>query len=388
MSNVVAQNACAPIPALNPEKWEQVIFTEHPQHDTMWTMIRGHDGHIYIGLCLESRGGGVAQLYKYDTKEHRLIALADMGEVTGELPDSGHATQGKIHFSLCHARNGNKIFGATHCTTPPMGHPIWSPFSMWGDPVMNFPGGHIFSHDIQSGITTDFGVIVPNEGIPYLMLDENRGYLYGVTYPRAHFFRTDLVGRHFKDYGRISGMYPISMIFDTDGNLFTSDSSSRLIKYDVSQDRIRFLGVKPYCQPWNLTGYASWITDMGHGTDGFIYGCSYSNDHLFRFDPKQEEPVIEDLGPGLEDRPSRNLRCIVADHKGHFYYTANPMLDSRANNVLVRYNIASRKKELIGIMSLNGKHYYPWRAVCMPDNTIYFACIHGSPPSMLVYHPD
>ncbi|MBU0714462.1 MAG: hypothetical protein KJ964_03770 [Verrucomicrobia bacterium] len=375
------------IPILNPRQWESVVFPEHPQHDTIWTITMGHDAQVYIGLCLEGRGGGVAQLYMYDTKARRLQHLADIGRVTGEPPDSGHATQGKIHFSLCHARDG-KVYGATHCTTPPIGVPIWSPFTMWGDPVMSFPGAHIFRYDTKSREAVDFGVITPHEGIPYLMLDEKRKCLYGATYPKAHFFRTDLAGRDFKDYGRISSMYPIAMIFDSTGNLYTSDVTSRLIKYDVKQDRLRFFDTRPYVEPWNQSGACSWITDMCQGPDGFIYGLTYSNDHLFRFDPRRDEPAIEDLGPGLDDIPAVFLRCMTADHSGHIYYTVNQKRNQSDGNILARYHVATGKKEVIGLMELNGQGNFPWRVVCDPAGTLYFACVQRIPVNILIYRPE
>jgi len=371
------------IPPLDPSAWEAVLFTDHPEHDTVWTITLGHDDQVYIGLCLEGKGGGVAQLYKYDTTERRLQHLADAGDVTGEPPDNGHATQGKIHFSLCHASDG-KLYGATHCTTPPLGQKIWSPFSFWGDPAMNFPGSHIFRHDTLTGETIDFGVITPNDGIPYLMLDESRGRLYGVTYPKAHFFRTDLVGRGLVDYGRISSWYPISMVFDQAGNLYTSDMQSRLIKYDVERDRIVHLHTQPFAQSWNTDCRWSWITDMCVGPDGWIYGIVYSNDHLFRFDPREERPVIEDLGRGLPSRESGALRCLVPDRQGNLYYVACQVRNGRDGNVLLRYNPATGERTPVATMSLAGESHSVWRGVCDSQGTLYLACVGRVPISILV----
>lgn len=368
------------------KEWEVVPFSDHPAHDTIWTITLGHDGHVYIGLCLEGKGGGVAQMYVYDTVQRRLRHLADMGEVTGEPPDSGHATQGKIHFSLCHARDG-KLYGATHCTTPPLGHTLWSPLSMWDDPVLSFPGAHLFRHDTLTGETVDYGILTPNDGIPYLMLDEARQCLYGVTYPRAHFFRCDLHGRHFCDYGRLSSWYPISMIFDAAGNLYTSDANAQLIKYDVAEDRLIFLNTRPYIRPCNSDARFSWVTDMATGPDGCIYGLTYSNDHLFRFDPRDARPVIEDLGPGLGDQPAAMLRCMVPDHLGNLYYLAQTVADQRPSTVLVRYQVASETREVVGRMELNQESYFTWRGVCGPDGTLYLATIGRVPCCLLIYRP-
>ncbi len=371
---------------LDPRAWQCVVFEDHPLHDTIWTITLGHDGHVYLGLCLEGKGGQVAQLYMYDTSARRLRHLADMGEVTGEPPDSGHATQGKIHFSLCHARDG-KLYGATHCTTPPLGHRIWSPLSMWGDPTMSFPGGHIFRYDTHSGEIVDFGVITPGDGIPYLMLDEERQCLYGATYPKAHFFRTNLQGRDLRDYGRLSSLYPISMVFDASGNLYTSDTNSRLIKYDVTQDRLEFFDTRPYVRPWNTDARFSWVTDMAPGPDGWIYGLAYSNDHLFRFDPRVASPQIEDLGPGLPDTPAGTLRCLVPDRQGNLYYLVQPGAGARHGTALVRYDVAAGTRTPVGLMELKGQQYFTWRGVCGLDGTLYLATVGRVPSCLLIYRP-
>jgi hypothetical protein len=150
------------IPSLDPAQWEEISFPDHPDIDTIWTIVLGQDQNVYLGLCLEGHGGGIAQAYQYDTQARAARHLADMEEVTGESVDNGHATQGKIHFSLCHASDG-KLYGATHCTTPPMGESIWHPLSMWDDPDRSFLGAHIFRHDLHTGETVDFGVIARNE---------------------------------------------------------------------------------------------------------------------------------------------------------------------------------------------------------------------------------
>ncbi len=368
---------------LSPNNWEVVEFSDHPKHDTIWTITMGKDGQVYVGLCLEGTGGGVAQVYKYDTNQRCLRYLADMGEVTGEPPDNGHATQGKVHFSLCHASDG-KLYGATHCTTPPIGQKLWSPLSMWDDPDMSFPGAHIFRHDTLSNEIVDFGVITPNDGIPYLMLDEERQCLYGATFPKAHFFRCSLQGRDFKDYGRISSWYPISMVFDSVGNLYTSDVNSQLIKYDVAQDKLIFLDTRPYAHPWNTDARFSWITDMCLAEDGWIYGLTYSNGHLFRFDPREETPQIEDLGTVLPELSVEMIRCIVPDNKGHLYFVAQA---AGVGNILVQYDIATKHSTAQNLLQFNDKQYLTWRGVCGSDGTIYLATIQTLPCALLIYRP-
>jgi len=252
---------------------------------------------------------------------------------------------------------------------------------------MSFPGGHIFRYDTLTDEAVDFGVITPNDGIPYLMLDEERGFLYGATYPKAHFFRANLQGRDFRDYGRLSSMYPISMVFDSVGNLYTSDANSRLIKYDAGRDQLVFLDTQPYSRPCNTDSRYSWVTDMGQGPDGWIYGLTYSNDHLFRFDPREESPEIEDLGPGLPGTPCGTLRCLVPDRQGNLYYLAQPSVAQRPGALLVRYDVARGERVPVGVMELKGEVYSTWRGVCGQDGTLYLATIGRVPACLLIHRP-
>ncbi len=374
--------------SVDQQKWEEIIFKDHPLHDRCWAISLGPGDNVYISVCLEGRGGGTAQLYSYNIKKRQLRHVLDMAEVTGEKADNGHASQGKIHFALCPASDGN-LYGATHCTTPPMGDVFWSPYGMWDDPIKGYPGAHIFRHNTITGETLDFGILFPNEGISFLMLDEKRGRLYGMTYPKAHFFRTNLAGRELIDYGRVSSWYTLSMVFDLDGNIFTSDFNSRLIKYDVENDKLIFFNSTPPSRPWNHSKRCSWISDMCIGPDKKIYGVHYSNDCLFRFNPAEKIPKFEDLGPGLGKERASYLRCLIPDHQGNIYYIAWIEISGRRafESIFVRYNAASGKKEVLGLMKLNGKAFMGWRGVCDGDGNIYIANTENMPVRLLIYRP-
>jgi len=346
----------------------------------MWSMARGADGHVYLGLCLEGSGGGVAQLYRYNVTARKLEHLLDMGEVTGEPADNGHAAQGKIHFSLCPVSDGT-IYGATHCTTPPKGHKYWNPYGMWDDPFHSFRGAHIFHYDPRTGKAVDFGIIYPNEGLPYLLLDETRGRLYGITYPKAHFFRLNLACRDLVDYGRVSSWYPIAASFDTRGNLFLGDTNSRLLKYDVAQDRLVFFDSAPYSHPWNSSMRYSWLCNLDRADDGRIYGTHYMNDHVYRFDPEQETPVFEDLGPGLPDSPARQVRALVPDGHGHLYYVV-----MGNGNILVRYTIKTGEREVLGRLQVGGADFWSWLSVLDRDGNLYMMGPRN-PMSLAIYRP-
>ena len=128
-------------------------------------------------------------------------------------------------------------------------------------------------------------------------------------------------------------------------------------------------------------------TALATGPDGWIYGLTYSNDHLFRFDPCEACPVIEDLGPGLGDQPAALLRCLVPDRSGNLYYLAQTVAGQRPSTVLVRYQVASNTRDVVGRMELGEQSYFTWRGVCGHDGTLYLATIGRVPCCLLVYRP-
>jgi hypothetical protein len=148
-----------------------------------------------------------------------------------------------------------------------------------------------------------------------------------------------------------------------------------------------YLDTKPYTVPWNTDSRWSWVTDLCPGPDGCIYGVPYSNDHLFRFDPRQDRPEIEDLGPGLPGLQAEGLRCLVPDRHGGLFYLVNRVRNSADGNVLVRYEVATGERTPVGRMSLNDQQYFVWRGVCDAEGKLYFACIGRVPISILIYRP-
>ena len=175
-----------------PERFACKVLEKLPTHDTLWDLCMAPDDTLYIGACVEHTGGMSAWLCSYHRRTDRIEYLADMGVVTGEDPASGHATQGKIHFALNYNPNDGCIYGATHCTTAPLGEKTWAPFTMYSDPIRNYPGGHLFVYDPRTRETRGLGILMPHEGIRVMVLDPARNLLHGTTYPRNHYFIYDL----------------------------------------------------------------------------------------------------------------------------------------------------------------------------------------------------
>jgi hypothetical protein len=248
----------------------------------------------------------------------------------------------------------------------------------------------MFRYDPRTGEALDFGILYPHEGLPFLLLDEKRKRFYGITYPKAHFFRVNMAGRDLVDYGRVSSWYPIGMTFDTKGNLFFGDTNARLIKYDVQQDKLIFFQSQSYTNPWNPSRRFSWLCNLTLvEADGKIYGTNYCNDHFFRFDPNEEEPQFEDLGPGLDDQPSRIVRGLVPDGKGHIYYTTfgEGWTPDEEGRIFTSYTIRTGKKEALGVLKVNGILFGSWLAVKDFDGNIYMKG-GGKPLTLAIYRPN
>jgi sugar lactone lactonase YvrE len=348
-------------------------------HDSCWAIAVGSDDRVYIGACCEGTGGYTACLYRYDPRRRRVDALADMADVTGEPANTGKAPQGKIHFSLCPSPDG-KLYGATHCTTPPVGERFWNPLAMWGDRQRGFPGAHLWVMDLKTERLTDFGVVMPNEGIPLLTLDAGRRRLYGATYPRAHFFTCDLNGRHLRDKGRLSCWYPLAFCFDRAGLLYTSDNRGRLIRYDPATDTLTHL---PATVPCPVPGHERmWMCDAALGPDGKIYGGSYSFPSVFRYDPEAER--MEDLGPGLGGDDTRgDCKGLVFGNDGRLYYGVR----SSDGMVVMRMDPRTLEKENLGVLAVDGARLSFWRAVRDSAGTLYLATVGHRPTGVVVFRP-
>src|SRR5436190_5418229 len=78
-----------------PVKWYP--FTGYPDSDSCWSLSVGPDGRIYAAACAEAVPGGVVKLVRYNEQYDTLDYLFDLAEKVQDPPDSGRASQCKIH---------------------------------------------------------------------------------------------------------------------------------------------------------------------------------------------------------------------------------------------------------------------------------------------------
>ena len=105
-------------------KFEYREFSGRPLSDSCWSVQTGPDGRVYIACCTEHTGGETGTVVRWDEDSGSLEYLFDLDEVTGDLRDSGRATQCKIHYSFIPDRERGLLHAATHLSGPPGGSRI------------------------------------------------------------------------------------------------------------------------------------------------------------------------------------------------------------------------------------------------------------------------
>lgn len=382
-----------------------VIFSALPVHDTCWSITTGKDGKIYVGVCGEMTGGLGVFLVSYDPEKDEVKYILDVAEALHEPPDNGHATHSKIHYCLVPSSDGT-LYGATHCTGAPIGDLIWRPWNCWDDSIRMFTGFHIFNFDPKTGEIEDFGVMTPNEGSRCMVLAEKRRKLYGVTYPRDHFYVYDLETNEYRDLGRIGDINPQSIFIDKEENGYTVDDFGFIVKYDADADELVHLDVQlPYAE--YRDGTHNLIYDSVPSPDGeAVYGVHWNVDvrrldnRLFRYDFYDgPQGKIHDLdwayrpseaGPAWSDtrRTNNHTGGLVFGEDGYLYYATYFHWKEPNGMYLIRMNVETLEREVICPMEADGLHaWYIAKATRDYLGNLYFASCVSRPTRIFVYSP-
>lgn len=150
----------------------------------------------------------------------------------------------------------------------------------------------------------DLGAPVPGEGIRCIAMDPFWNQIHGLTWPGGKFFTydtetgetkvEDIFDEHFGVCGNISR----DMVFDL-GSLYFAGKHGYLVEYLLAEEQFENTGLKIPVGAGRE--YLNSVTAFAKGPDGVIFGATYSDGYLFRFDPEEEELV--NLGkPSSEGR--------------------------------------------------------------------------------------
>jgi len=346
-------------------------FSEHPESDSCWSLSTGPDGRVYAAACAERSPGGVAKIVRHDDSRDALEYLFPLDQVTDDPHDSGRATQCKVHYSFAPSRKDGILYLASHLSGPPIDRPAYSPWGSWHDAERCFRGSALVAFDTTTDRVLWWDTLIPKEGCRCLAIDDERGRLYAVGYPRDHFYVYDIGRRERRDLGRIGSINAQAVFLDRRRRVWTSCDDGRLVRYDPETDRLeRSPHVLPH-NPLFQTGWHGVLYDVVAAPDGeSVFGCTWiAQPRLFRFWPEGGEwGRILDLGPATQDRDPTIPVDTFVDHCGGFvvggdgrvYYVAsrwrdpvyNPMRDSRRERegVVWRIDPATHEKEEVALL--------------------------------------
>jgi hypothetical protein len=374
-----------------------IIFDELPMQDTCWSMTTGKDGRIYFAACGEHTGGLSVWLIRYDPDTDTRKVMREIAVALGEPPDNGHATHSKIHYCLIPASDGS-LYGATHCTGAPINEPIWRPWNSWDDPVRMFSGFHLFRYDPATDTLDDYGIGFPNEGSRCMALAEGRGLLYGVTYPRNHFWVYNLKEQRFHDAGRFGAINPQAVWLDCDEHGYTVDDLGFIVKYDADRKELINLNTCLYHMPYRDGSHNTVYDIVPSHFDDSVYGSTYSYDNrLFRYNPHEgPEGTAYDLGRGYGPDQEEwsafyhmgHIGGMIFGDDGLLYYVVSVRWEQPNRQVLMRMDVETGEKEELGTLEGEGL-----RPVFIPRATkdfagrIYFCDAGTTPTGMFVYTP-
>ncbi len=315
--------------------WYQ--FTEHPDSDSCWSLSTGPDGRIYAAACAEGVPGGVVKLVRYNELTDSVDYLFALDEMVEDPGDSGRATQCKIHYSFAPSQHDGILYMATHLSGPPIDQPAYSPWNSWYDPERCFRGSALLAYDTRLEKTLWWDTLIPKEGCRCLLLDEERGLLYALGYPRDHLIQYDINKKERRDLGRIGSVNAQALFLDSKHRVWTTDDYGHLVRFDPEKGRIER---SPTTLPHNdlyQTGWHSVFYDVTPSPDGkCVYAvCWIGNARLMRIWP--EDGVwgrVEDLGAVTPDYDFSLPEWYYADHCGGLTFGVDGML----------YYVASRWK--------------------------------------------
>lgn len=305
------------------------VYDQVPVSDTTWSLHTGPDRRVYAAACMEGRGGGVAIIARYNDQTDALDYLVDVGEASGDPPESGRASQCKIHYSFAPSEHDGILYAATHASAPALGDFFFNIAADWGDELKAFRSSVLLAYDTREDRVVDARPFIPREGCRCLCLDEERGRLYAVGWPRNHFLVYDLATAEFTDHGRIGSINPQAIWLDSSRRAYTTDDYGRILRFDPDRERLEELPLYVPRADY-MSGWHTIIYDIAAAPDGeSLYGVPWCNQpHLFCHHPLDgPDGSIEDLGPATQtDRDKHNPISFFQDHVGGFVFGPDGML--------------------------------------------------------------
>lgn len=272
---------------------------------TSWVSVSAaSDGKIYYTISTSDVDQG-ARIYVHEPETDETKFLADLTEISGEN-DLKAIPQGKSHSNF-YEKDGI-LYTSTHVGVH--GSIEKGELAITQEGYAPYPGGHFISYDLSTGEFEDLGIAVEGEGIVTMVMDQDRGHLYGITWPRGYFVHYDLEAGKMNNLGLVSGrgeagtpgddfhVLNRAMFVDPDdgsvyystanGDIFTYNPDSESIqKVDGVNLQLDYLGKYDPDQPGSLA--YNWRRVNWYADEEVAYGLHGNSGYLFRFDSRTPE---------------------------------------------------------------------------------------------------
>ena len=221
-----------------------------------------------------------------------------------------------------------------------------------------------------------------------MALAPRRRKIYGMSYPKNHFFIYDLETRETRDLGRIGNINPQAVFTDAAENAYTTDDFGKIIKYDAGKDKLYDTGLQiPYVS-WR-NGYHNTVYDVTCDPDeNKVWGVTWTwGQRLFSLD--FDEMKLTDYGTALEE--ADQWSHIIHTHVGgmvfgpdkKLYFTANRQRENGSHPDLIRFDTISAERENLGALVVDGAPAdHIARGAMGSDGALYFSEAGNTPTKL------
>jgi hypothetical protein len=322
-------------------------------HDTYNAMSVASDGRLYYVLSSD-KFDVAGQMFRFDPIKEEIKFLGDLNVICGEAHQKSIA-QGKSHVLFYEFQN--KLYFSTHVGY----YQLIDGMDRLPEQAPNgfdlYPGGHILSYDLQEESFADLAMIPNGEGVVTMVMDTQRGNIFGITWPTGHFFCYQVNEKKLKLLDKISGNGEAgtpgvdfrslcrSLLVDDDtgfcyyttieGDIFyINPFEMKISLLEGAHLRLDYFGKYDPTLPGTM-GY-HWRQIFWYASEHVAYGVHGNSGYLFKFDPKAQTVEIVDRITSLPSKKSGFFDqfsygylgfSLGPDGKTIYYLTGGPIYE-------------------------------------------------------------
>jgi len=322
-------------------------------HDTYNALSAASDGRLYYVLSSD-KFDVAGQMFRFDPLKEEIKFLGDLNVICGEANKKSIA-QGKSHVLFYEFQN--KLYFSTHVGYYQLIDGMDRLPEQAPDGFELYPGGHILSYDLEEESFDDLAMIPNGEGVVTMVMDTQRGNIFGVTWPTGHLFCYQVNEKKLTLLDKISGNGEAgtpgkdfrslcrSLLSDEDtgfcyytsieGDIFYMNPfDMKINKKDEAHLRLDYFGKYEPNLPGTM-GY-HWRQIFWYAPEHVAYGVHGNSGYLFRFDPKAQTVEIVDRITSLPSKKSGFFDqfsygylgfTLGADGKTIYYLTGGPIYE-------------------------------------------------------------